>query len=79
MHLFVALSTQGDQVLFLIDSRMAAEFEMVYLQMLHAAAQLAAPAVALQHLPMQFVVAVRIESNSRGFAADLLHKAFWLT
>jgi hypothetical protein len=52
---------------------------MVHLQMLHAAAQLAAPAVALQHLPMQLVVAVRIKSKSRGFAPNLLHEAFWLT
>jgi hypothetical protein len=29
----------------------------------------------LQHLPMQLVVAVRIESQSRVFGWDLLHEA----
>ena len=40
---------------------------MVYLQMLHATADLASPAVAFQHLPMQFAVVRRIESESRAF------------
>ncbi len=79
MHPFVAFSAHCDQVLLLVAARLAPELEVVYLKVLHAPAQLAAPAVALQHLPMQFVVAVRIESKSRGFAADLLHEAFWLT
>ena len=47
MHLFVAFGAQSDQILFDIASRLAAEFEMVHLQVLHAAAILAAPAVAL--------------------------------
>ena len=75
----VAFGAQRDQVLFLVATRLAAEFEVVYLQVLHAPADLASPAVALQHLPMQFAVAVRIESESRAFAADLLHEAFRLT
>jgi hypothetical protein len=49
MHLFVALSAQGDQVLFLIAARLGAKFEVVYLQLLHAAAELASPAIALQY------------------------------
>jgi hypothetical protein len=64
MHLFVALSAQGDQILFLITTRVAAKFEVVYLQILHAAADLATPAVAFQHLPMQFAITVGIESRS---------------
>jgi len=79
MRLFVASGAQGDQVLFLVATQLATILEVMYLQLLHATADLAAPAVALQYLPMQFVVAVRIESKSRGFAADLLHEAFWLT
>ena len=79
MHPCVAFGAQRDQVLFLVATRMAAEFEVVYLQVLHAAANLASPAVALQHLAVQFAVAVRIESESRALAADLLHEAFRLT
>ena len=75
MHPFVAFSAQCDQVLFLVATRLAAEFKVVHLQMLHAAASLASPAVAFQHLPMQFAVARRIESQSRVFGWDLLHEA----
>jgi hypothetical protein len=49
MYLFVAFRAQSDQVLFFVAARMAAEFEMVYLQIPHATADLAAPAVALQY------------------------------
>ena len=63
MHSFVAFSAQCDQVLFHVATRVAAEFEVVYLQVLHAAASLASPVIALQHLPMKFAIAVRIESE----------------
>ena len=76
---FMAFGAQRDQVLFLVATRMAAEFEVVYLQVLHAAADLASPAVALQHLPMECAVALRTKSESPALAADLLHEAFWLT
>ena len=79
MHARVACSAQRNQILLHIATRVAAELEVVYLQVLHATANLASPAVALQHLPMQFAVAVRIESESRALAADLLHEAFRLT
>jgi hypothetical protein len=75
----VAFSAQRDQVLFLVATRLAAEFEVVNLQILHAPADLASPAVALQYLPMQFAIARRSESKSRAFAPDLLHEAFWVT
>jgi hypothetical protein len=65
MHLFVAFGAQRDQVLFLIAPRVATEFEVVYLQVLHAATDLAAPAVSLQYLPVKFAVAVWAESQSR--------------
>jgi|SRR5271165_5746982 len=70
MRLFVTFGAQRDQVLFHIATRLAAEFEVVYLWVLHATASLASPAVALQHLPMQFAVAVRIESESGLRAAS---------
>ena len=40
----------GDQILFLVATRLTAETDVMYLQVLHATADLAAPAVAFQHL-----------------------------
>jgi hypothetical protein len=79
MHPLVAFGAQRDQVLFHIATRMAAELEVVYLQVLHAAANLVSPEVALHDLPMQVAVAGRIQSESRTLVADLLHEAFRLT
>jgi len=45
---------------------MAAEFDVMHLQVLHGGAILAPPAVALQHLAVQVAIAVRIESESRA-------------
>jgi hypothetical protein len=78
MHLFVALGAQSDQVLFHIATRLAPQFEVVHLQVLHAAACLASPAVALQYLSLQLGIARRIESESRASGLDLLQEAFWL-
>ena len=46
MHLFVAFGAQGNQILFHIATGLAAELEVMHLQVLHAAADLASPAVA---------------------------------
>ena len=64
MHRSVAFRAQRDQILFLVAARLAAELEVMHLQILHASAILAAPAVALQHLPMQFAIAGGVESQS---------------
>ena len=79
MHPRVTFGAQCDQVPFLVATRMAAEFVMMHLQVLHAPADLASPAVALQHLAVQFAIACRIESQSRVFGWDVLHEAFRLT
>jgi hypothetical protein len=80
MHLFVTFGAQRDQVRFHVATRMTAELEVVHLQMLHASASLASPAVAIQHLVVQFAVVVRIKSDSWPFRLDLpLHEAFRLT
>jgi hypothetical protein len=52
MHARVAFGAHRDQVLFLVATRVAAELEVVDLKVLHAPAELAAPAVTLQHLAM---------------------------
>jgi hypothetical protein len=57
----------------------AAKFEVVYLEISHATAHLAAPSVAFRHLPMQFAIAVGIKSDSSVFEADVCHKACRLT
>lgn len=36
MHLFVALSAQGDQILFHVPTGPATQFEVMHLQVLHA-------------------------------------------
>ena len=60
MHVFVAIGTPCDQVLFDVATRMAPELEVVHLQVVHTTAYLASPAIALQHLLMQFAVAGRV-------------------
>ena len=52
MHLFVALRAQCDQILFHIAAGLAPQLEVMDLEVRHAAAELAAPAVAFQYLPM---------------------------
>jgi hypothetical protein len=79
MHPCVTWSAEGDEILFLVATRLAAEFEVMHLQVLHATAPLAPPPVEFQHPPMQFTVALRIESESRASAAELLHEVFRLT
>ncbi|MGA3319151.1 MAG: hypothetical protein ABSC64_22270 [Candidatus Korobacteraceae bacterium] len=75
----MAFSAERDQVLFLVATRLAPQFEVMHLQALHATADLTSPAVALQYLSLQFVVASRIKSQSRASGLDLLHEAFRLT
>jgi hypothetical protein len=50
MYLQKATHTICNKVLFVIAAGMAAELQVVYLQVVHTAASLAAPAVALENL-----------------------------
>jgi hypothetical protein len=52
MYEGVAPSTQCNEIFFGVASTMASQFNMVNLQMLHAAAPLASPSVSPQNLPM---------------------------
>ncbi len=52
---------------------------MVYLEVLHATATLASPAVALQHLAMQFAIPGCIQSEPWALALKCLHEAFRFT
>ena len=75
----MAVRTPGNQILFCIGSRMTSELDVMYVQLFHAAANLASPGVAFQHLPMQFAIAGRIHSESRALAADPLSIPFSIT
>jgi hypothetical protein len=70
MRLCMAFSAQRDQVLFRVATRLAPEVLMMHLQMLHAAAHLTSPVVALQYLPIssRYLVA---SSLSRGVLARI--------
>lgn len=55
---------------------MTSKLNVVNLQMLHAAAELAAPAVALQHGSVQLAVTLRLEvwsANMRGGKTSLIN------
>jgi hypothetical protein len=78
-HSFGAFRAQGDQVLFFVSARLAPWFQMVYLQMLHATADLASPAVTFQYPTMQLAVCIRVEPESRVLGWNLLHEAFRAT
>ena len=43
MHVCVTFGAERDQVVFFVATRLAAELAVVYLQVLHAAADLASP------------------------------------
>jgi len=61
MNLFVALSAQGDQILFGIIAEPATRLNMMHLEFTHRSAMLTAPPVSLQYFSPQFVVRDRIQ------------------
>jgi hypothetical protein len=71
MDLRVTFSTQCHQLLLRVATRVASKFKVMYLQVLHAAANLATPAVPPQDLSVQFAVVLPIEPESdfRGVAS----------
>jgi hypothetical protein len=56
-------------------TRLAAELEVVHLQVLHAPADLTSPTVSLQHLAMQVSITWRVESDSPALNGDGFHEA----
>ena len=52
MYSLMAAGTERNQVLFGIAAGAASKLNVVYLQVLHSAADLAAPAIALQDPPL---------------------------
>jgi len=70
MHARVTWGAQGDQVLLLVAARMAPELVVMHLQVLRGAASLASPAIARQHLAVQFAVTGPLESAARGLGSE---------
>jgi hypothetical protein len=54
MYARVAFSAERDQILFLVVTRLAPKFLVMHLQMLHAAAGLASPAIPPFLIPERF-------------------------
>lgn len=65
---------QGDQVLFGIVAEQAPWLNMMDLELIHAAAVLAAPSVPLEHRSMEFLVEWGIESQPRASQSMNCHE-----
>ncbi len=79
MEARVTFCAQCDQIVFLVAARLAPKDLVVHLQVSHATAALASPAIAFQRLTMELTIALHIEPESRAFAAGLFHDVFPVT
>ena len=61
----VAIRAKGDEILFLIFSRVTAKLLMVDLEIRHGTAELASPAVALKNALAEFFVVVSSQPEDR--------------
>ncbi len=61
MNLAVATSTEGNQILFVIASRTAAEVDVVDFKSSPCATVLACPAIALEHSLVQLEVRISVQ------------------
>jgi hypothetical protein len=65
VYFFVAIHAERNKVLFGIITKRASSTDMVDLEIGRAAAMLAPPAIAFQHLPAKFPVEGRIQYKPR--------------
>jgi len=49
--------TEGDQICFVVISRLTSKLQMMHLKVLHRSTHLATPAISLKNLEMKFAVA----------------------
>src|SRR5579864_6848941 len=68
--------TQCDEIFFGVRSLVRPKLFMMNFEILVTSTDLAAPSVALQNLPMEFVVCLRINRCSRVFCLNLGHAGF---
>jgi hypothetical protein len=76
MQVVVALGADRDQILPGIVAHPTARLHMMHLKLSDAPTKLAAPPVAIEHLPAQFSIGFRVESQSRASWARWGHEAF---
>src|SRR6266849_8662643 len=76
MQVVVALGAGRDQILQGIVAHPTARLDVVHLKLGDAPAKLAAPPIALQHLPAQPSIGFRVKSQSRASWAKWHHEAF---
>ncbi len=62
MESFVTGGAQRDEILFDVLSELTPRADVVNLELIHATTALAAPPVALQHLPPQPSIGFRVEA-----------------
>src|SRR5713101_4668150 len=76
MQVVVASGADCDQILQGIVAHPTARLDVVHLKLDDAAAKLAAPPVALQHLSAQPSIGFRVKSQSRASWSKWHHEAF---
>ncbi len=76
MESFVTGGAQRDEILFDVLSEPTPRADVVNLKLIHATTALAAPPVALQHLPAEPSIGFRVKSQSRASWARWGHEAF---
>jgi len=76
--LLVTIHAQRDQVRFVVVAAPAPEFQMMYLQLIHRAARLTPPAIAMEDLLPQPLVRRRIQPQARRVGPHRAHDAFSL-
>jgi hypothetical protein len=76
MHLGMARSAKGDQVLLTIVAGAAPEFFVMSFKIRHRATGLASPAISAEHPAMKLFVRLGVEPQRRGLWAEKVHDAF---
>ncbi len=76
MGILVTFYAEGDEVLLGVVAESAPGVDVVDLEVGRAAAVLAAPAIALQHLFAKLVVGFRVEAEPGAAREQASHEAF---
>jgi len=63
----MAYTANGDEIFFHIPSQQAARLHVMNLELFGASAQLAAPAIALQHLHPETPVSILVQAKPRMY------------
>lgn len=66
MHFSVAIGADGDQILALIVTKLAAQLDMMHLEVLRSSAVLASPAIARKYLATELLISSRFQPQARS-------------